>query len=589
MNSLLERFKHNGLFIKMFFITVLSIIIVSVLITWTTINMSEKFFIEKFSIMNSNVMTKIIGNFESFDNSIVKATNNLLQSSVIKDMLTKNQSGTEKMAAYYNWGQKVDYIKSLLGSDQIGVTVMGNDGAVYTDNSSNWPMETELLRNGFIARNTLKYPNRLMYQYDYNFTDKPFGKENYIIASKAIMDPITKKIYGSLYFSITGNQFKSLYSTNTGFGNTIFLVDRSGMIVSSNTDTLVGKKEKKLLSYAKQLESQHQPYMIKKFMGKDQIMMAEYIPYFDMYLFNMINKKEAIGDLINKKEIALIVMGIVLVALLLVLLASRRLTNSLTRLVRQIENASKNEFGHVAVAGTYETRQIGQAFNSMLDELHEYVDRLVLAQKKQRNAELEALQQQINPHFLYNTLASIKFMVLQGEKEEANETINALISLLQNTIGDVNETVTVKQELDNLKNYVLINQKRYGDRIKITYLANPDCLEYPIPKLILQPFVENSFFHGFNHKPEGYIHILIWQEEGRLICEVVDNGDGMIISAEGNLPDTKRKQQLFSGIGVKNVHERIQLIYGEPYGVTISSKPGEGTKVRITIPVNRTS
>lgn len=588
MNILLERIKHNGFFIFMFLMTVTSIVVVSVLITWTTINMSEKFFIEKFSIMNSKVMAKIAENFETFDNSIVNASNNLLQSIIVKNILTEQATGTEKMNAYYNWDKKVDYIKSLLGSDQIGITIMGNDGTVYTDGNSIWPLNEGMLKNSSIALNTLKDPQRLMYQYDYNFSVNPFNREDYMIASRGLMDPLSGKVYGSMYFSISKKNFKSLFTDNAGLGNTLFLVDRNGTIVSSNTDSLVGQQEKSLLSYAKEMEDHPQKYMIKKFKGKDQIMLVEYIPYFDMYLFNMINKQQAIGDLINTKDIALIVVGIVFFALIFVFLASRRLTKSLTRLVKQIENASKNDFHYVAVAGTYETRQIGQAFNSMLDELHEYVDRLVLAQKKQRNAELEALQQQINPHFLYNTLASIKFMVLQGEKKDADATINALISLLQNTIGNVNETVTLGQELDNLKNYVFINQKRYGNRIKVDYFVDPNCMEYSIPKLILQPFVENSFFHGFNHKPEGSIHILIWQEGSSLICEVVDNGDGMEVGTEGKLPDTKRKQQLFSGIGVRNVHERIQLIYGELYGVAISSVVGEGTKIRITIPIKGT-
>jgi two-component system sensor histidine kinase YesM len=98
--------------------------------------------------------------------------------------------------------------------------------------------------------------------------------------------------------------------------------------------------------------------------------------------------------------------------------------------------------------------------------------------------------------------------------------------------------------------------------------------------------MENSFFHGFNRKPGGYINVLVWQEESTLICEVVDNGDGMEISSENKLPNTKRKQQMFSGIGVRNVHERIQLIYGEPFGVTISSELGEGTKVRVELPIS---
>ena len=102
----------------------------------------------------------------------------------------------------------------------------------------------------------------------------------------------------------------------------------------------------------------------------------------------------------------------------------------------------------------------------MLDELHDYVDQLVLTQREQRNAELAALQSQINPHFLYNTLASVKVLVQQGNKDRAAETINALIALLQNTISDVSETVTVEQEVENLKNYVFINHVRYGDESK---------------------------------------------------------------------------------------------------------------------------
>jgi two-component system sensor histidine kinase YesM len=145
----------------------------------------------------------------------------------------------------------------------------------------------------------------------------------------------------------------------------------------------------------------------------------------------------------------------------------------------------------------------------------------------------------------------------------------------------------VAQEVENLKHYVLINQKRYGERIKVNYFISPDCLSYKVPKLVLQPFMENAFFHGFNQKHEGSINVLIWKDGGTLICETVDNGDGMEISAETKLPKQKRKQQLFSGIGVKNVHERIQLMYGEEYGVTISSELGEGTKVHITMPINK--
>ncbi|MGG3467586.1 sensor histidine kinase [Neobacillus pocheonensis] len=586
MRLIPNRFKHNNLFITMFLITVLMIVIVSVTITWMTIRMSEQFFFEKFSITNSKVMNQVKESFESFHYSIVIASNNLLQSGNLKKILTEEGSNTEKMNAIFTTGQQIEHIQSNLDAYEVEIIVTGKNGLSYATDRRYWPISDEELKYSHLTRNTFNNPKRLLYQYDHRLVQtSEDGDGNVIVASKALMDRLSGTIYGSMYFAIQEKEFRKFYSSYTTPGNNVVMADRQGVIVSSNLSKLIGKKDEQLVNLAAKIEKGSKDYTIEKFMGKDQIITMEYLPSFDMFLFNIIDKQKAVGDLINKKAIVLISMGIVLAALIIVFLASRRVTNSLSKLVKQIGNAPKHNFDqYVAVTGTYETRQIGNAFNSMLNELHDYVEQLVLAQKQQRNAELAALQQQINPHFLYNTLTSIKFMVQQGVKEETEAVINALISLLQNTIGNVSETITVGQELENLKNYVLINQKRYGDRIKVNYFVTSECRDYQIPKLILQPFIENSFFHGFNKKASGYINVLVWLEGDSLICEVVDNGDGMEVSAENKLPNTKRKQQLFSGIGVRNVHERIQLIYGEAYGVTISSEPGKGTKVRITLP-----
>lgn len=585
MRFIPERFKHNGLFIVMFFITVLMIITVSITITWTTIRMSEQFFIKKFSVTNSKVMSQVKESFESFNYSVVLASNNLLQSTTIKRILMLEQfSNKEKLSAYFNTGQQLKRIETNLDAYEESIFVMGRNGFSFATDRTYWPITDEELRTSALTSNTFKQPKKLIYQLDKR---NDGTNRQFIVASKVLMERINGTVYGSMFFAFDEREFRKFFTSYTGPGNNVFVVDKQGVIVSSNQSKLIGQAPKGLLSYAAKIEKSSDRYIIENFMGKDQIISMEYLPSFDMYLFNIIDKQKAVGDLIDKKDIVLISMGIVFVALIIVLLATRRLTNSLSGLVKQIEDASKHEFHqYVSASGTYETMKIGNAFNSMLDELHLYVDQLVESQKQKRNAELAALQQQINPHFLYNTLTSIKFMVQQGSKEETEATINALISLLQNTIGNVSETNTIGQEVDNLKNYVLINQKRYGNRIKVNYFIAPDCIEYHVPKLILQPFMENSFFHGFNHKPGGYINVLVWQEEHTLICEVVDNGDGMEVSSENKLPNTKRKQQMFSGIGVRNVHERIQLIYGEQFGVTITSKIGEGTKVRLELPIS---
>lgn len=220
----------------------------------------------------------------------------------------------------------------------------------------------------------------------------------------------------------------------------------------------------------------------------------------------------------------------------------------------------------------------------MLKELNDYVGQLVETQKEQRKAELAALQQQINPHFLYNTLASVNILVQRGSKEQATETIYALISLLQNTISNVNETITVEEELINLKHYVYINQVRNGNRVKVEYFVSPDCMTAKVPKLVLQPFIENAFFHAFTVKTSGYIYVTIMKDRDMLHCEVVDTGDGMDLDNKETIPASTGGRQLFSGIGIRNVHDRLMLLYGEPYGVTISSTPGQGTKVSIKIP-----
>ena len=580
-----ERFRYNSLFSKMFLITVLIIVTISSLITWTTFRMSERFFIERFSFNNSKVMEQIKESLGTFHYSIVIASNNLMNNGTIKSFLSGTHSNRMLGTYYYNVKKQMDNIKTSVEAYDVEILVYGMNGISFAaPERPSWAKSDKVLQNHFITTNTLKHPRKLLFHLEQP-KDQTQG-DRVIVASKAFMEPTSKYIYGTMYFTIQEKDFRKFYSSYTSLGNDVLVMDQSGTILSSNRTELIGNKEVELLDYAVQLEKQEKNYMNADFKGTDHLIMIEYLPTFDLYLVNLIDKKAAFENIIDKKSIVLICLLFIFLAIIIVFFASRKVTNSLSNLVKQIENTPKNEFDHyIPVTGTYETIQIGQAFNSMLDELHEYVDKLVLIQNQKRNAELAALQQQINPHFLYNTLTSIKFMVQQGGKEEAAETVNALISLLQNTIGNISETITVKQEIDNLKSYILINQKRYGERIRVNYFIEPECNEIQIPKLILQPFIENSFFHGFNKKSGGTINVLVWKEGAILICEVLDNGDGMEVSADNKLPDTKRKREMFSGIGVRNVDERIRLIYGEAYGVSISSKIGEGTKVRISIPI----
>lgn len=585
MKSYLERFKFHGLFIQMFLIIVISILSVSILISWSTIRISERLFINTFSITNAKVINQIKSGFESFNYSIVASANNIQQSGSIKQFLTGEDSDSVTMSKlYYNMTKQMKQFTSNLDAFGVEITIIGSNGRSYSTNHTYWAITDEELKGDPITTLTLHEPKRLLYQFHSNSNSSTEDQNPVIVATKALMERSSGKIYGVMYFAIHEEEFKSFYESYTSTGNNVVVLNKSGVIVSSNRQDLIGRAEPDLFVHAREVQHKGLDYTDARFRGKDQIVLSEYLSFYDMYLVNLIDKQWALGQLIDTKATILICFAIVIGALMIVFLISRRLTKSLTRLVKQISTISNYEFHHyVTVTGSYETRQLAQAFNGMLDELHEYVEKLVQTQKKQRNAELAALQRQINPHFLYNTLASVKIMVQQGGEEKAAETINALISLLQNSIGNVSETVTVEQEMETLKHYVFINQVRYGDRIKVQYFISPECINAVLPKLIIQPFIENAFFHAFNTKQAGNIYVVIVREGNTLVCEVADNGDGMG-SSDSNLSNTESKRQLFTGIGIRNVDDRLALLYGQPYGVTITSESGRGTQIKIKLP-----
>ncbi len=586
MKRRMERLKFHGLFMKMFVVLLLSIVSVSLLTSWSTIRISERLFIDTFSITNAKVISQIKSGFESFNESVSTSIINIQQSGTVRQFLTEGATDSAALfKSYYSMSKQVKPSSSNLDAYDVDLLLLGNNGRTYSTNRNIWSVTDEQLKASPLTKSVQSAPDRLQYQFHY---DPEHGEQKpFIVAAKALMDRTTRKVYGSLYVAIPESQLRSFYSSYTSRGNSVVILSKSGFIISSNDSALIGQEAPDLLRHAVDIQQRGLSFKEAEFMGKKDLILAQDLSFYDMYIVNLIDKQWALGQLIDTRSILLICVAIVAGALIVVFFITRRMTKSLTRLVKQISTISKYEFHHyVKVSGSYETRQLAQAFNFMLDELHEYVEQLVQTQQKQRQAELAALQRQINPHFLYNTLASIKFMVKQGSREKAAETINALISLLQNAIGNISETVTVDQELDNLKHYVFINQVRYGERIRVQYFVSEDCKEASLPKLIIQPFIENAFFHAFNTKPEGHVYVTITREGETLACEVADNGDGMDMS-EPRPKSSKSRRQLFTGIGVSNVHDRLILLYGEPYGISIHSVKGEGTRVRIRIPFQK--
>lgn len=583
MKKIIDQLKDsmikNGLFIKLFSVTVISIVLVSTLITISTIQVSTDLFLGTFSITNSNIIRQITSQFNSYSATVAATVNEVENNGVLKRVLDDEDLDSLSLASnYYQVNQQLERIYTNLQPFDANLIVYGSNHQLFNMNYIYWPVSKPYVESLAITEKTLDPPHTLNY---YSIETDVIKDDQIVVATKALTERSTDHVYGIVYISLRESQLRAFYEGYTHEGNDIALINQAGQIISSSRKDLVGTESMDLLEIAHSMDINEVDPIEVELWDKDYLLLTEYLPGFDMYLVNLIDRQMIVRSLIDTEEILLISLIIILFALGLVWIVTRRITKSLTRLVKKISRIAKYNFSErISEDGGYESRQIAKAFNNTLDELETYIAIVVESQKKQKNAELQSLQHQINPHFLYNTLTTVKFMVMQSDPEQAMTSIHALITLLKNTLGEVSETVTVEKELENTKNYVTINQARYGEDIKVNYFVALDCLDYHVPKLVLQPFIENAFFHAFNQKKGGFIQILIQQNDGHLSCEVVDDGDGMAME-KGKF---KQKRQHFSGIGMKNVHERIQLMYGDSFGVDVSSELGKGTKVTIKLP-----
>ncbi|MFC0330641.1 histidine kinase [Paenibacillus sepulcri] len=251
--------------------------------------------------------------------------------------------------------------------------------------------------------------------------------------------------------------------------------------------------------------------------------------------------------------------------------------------VREVEILSA-----ITVNRSDEIGMLAKSYNAMMERIQHLVHEIKEAESHKLQLELKMLQSQIAPHFLYNTLACISSLAKQQKTDAVRETIKSLVGLLSFSFDKQSEFVTLKEELDGLMMYVHIQQVRYGDKFSLELDTDPAALRCTVLKLTLQPLVENAIFHGIApQRRKGRITIRTKLVRDKLVFIIRDDGVGMdkhqleTIFSERRTPPSKDR---FTGIGIMNVHERIRLHYGQPYGLRVFSLPMKGMLVRVELP-----
>lgn len=278
---------------------------------------------------------------------------------------------------------------------------------------------------------------------------------------------------------------------------------------------------------------------------------------------------------------------ILIAALILAYILSDEITKPIKKLSRSMHEVEKGNFDYVMLEtdGENEISRLSSSFNVMISEIKHLMEQNVEEQRQKRKSELMALQAQINPHFLYNTLDSIIWMAEWGKNKEVVLMTSSLAKLLRQSISNQNELVKVEDEVEYTRSYLTIQKMRYKDKLEYEILVEPEIMNFNVAKLILQPLVENAIYHGIKYK-EGKGKILVegFRRDQELILRITDDGIGMQPEQLEKVFEKRRTDRKRNSVGVLNVHERIRLYYGQEYGLTFESEWGVGTKVEIHIP-----
>lgn len=293
----------------------------------------------------------------------------------------------------------------------------------------------------------------------------------------------------------------------------------------------------------------------------------------------------------DSSQITIFILFVVFLAIILLVFANTFISAKIADPIKALENSVKElekgtENVNIAIGGSYEIQHLGKTIKSMVEQMHKLMGDIVFEQELKRQTELDALQAQINPHFLYNTLDSIVWMVENERYQEAITMVTSLAGFFRISLSKGKNIITVKDELKHAENYITIQHMRFKDKFTFKINADEEVMDFVTIKLVIQPLIENAVYHGMEFMDgDGEIIVNAYKKDNELYIDVIDNGMGIPPEiAEQLLTKGSRAKGKGSGVGLKNVQERIQIYFGKEYGLSIISEPDEGTLIRIHLP-----
>lgn len=563
---------------------------ISAIIVGITQNLYTNIVIEKIGQSRVDVLKQITERTTTVKNTMLHVsntfyTNGEILSYILQDDLTEEMKNEFLVVAERN----VQATDAVFQSKEFefDIAVYAKNGLSYSTRSTEEEYDFGDLKNELWYKDIVSKLNEANW---ISSSSAAVNNNNSTVSVVRMVQNEQQEVQGAIIISINEAILKASYENMIAEDSDIFIVDEAGKVVSNKNENMLGLKYFSMNRLNDIVEEKN--FQVITNSKGDRLLAAYKGTNLGWTIVELINTEHIFGDV---REATYVIFVLVIVAIgLAVSLAyyfAKKTVAPLRLFEKDIERVQNGDMTVISnVGGWQEMREIGNAFNKMIVKIQELMNGIKKEESEKHELELAFLQEQINPHFMYNTLFSIKCLVSMEKNKEAEVMLENFINLLRMVLSKEGDFIVLWKELECTEKYVNLQKYRYGDKIEIYMECGEDCMEAMIPKLILQPIVENAIFHGIEPKKgKGVIVISVCRMEENLQISVSDDGVGMTPEKIEAIykGDKQRTHKEFNMIGVYNIQQRIKLYYGKEYGVQITSEEDCGTVVTLTMPFTK--
>jgi len=518
-----------------------------------------------------------------FQNAI-KSSNIVSSNRFVHDALLKHRSDYDYNEQIDDFNQLKDYLTSIQFDQNVYRIRLYTEGETLYSNENVNLFSLHQIRNSELYKEAVELNGQLFWTMPYTFKYGGFDDTQRILSGIRVV--INRYAYGEfiglLSVDILVKDIEEILSRYTFQNNgSFYIVDRGNRVIASSGH----------IAMPVRLPDNEKTWQ-KDVLPNGDTMLTSYrwIPYTSWKIVSVIPISTILEPNYDLRNYTFAVMLILAMsAYCFAVLISGSLVKRIRRLMKTMRSAEKGDLSVKAdVSGRDEIGELEEKYNYMLEKINELADERYKIGKESKHAELRALQAQINPHFLYNTLELITCKALNYRASDVVDLINLLAKFYRLSLSNGRDIIPIRDELAHIETYVNIQNQRFEQLIQLEIDVDEKILDYSILKLVLQPIVENSILHGIMEKenPSGTVRIVGRFEQGdqNILLIVTDDGVGMIDERLQSILTKAEARNDGNGFAIVNVQRRLQIHYGDSYGLTYRSEPGLGTTVEVRLP-----